>query len=113
MADGEERLLPSTVSPVTSCWFSPGEIPTDGVVESGRSSVDASMLTGESLPVDKGPGHLVYGATMNQGAPRDPRHRRWRKDGPGRDRSLVEQAQGSKPRSSISPTVSRRFSCLR
>ena len=38
----------------------PGEkIPADGMVESGRSSVDESMLTGESLPVDKGVGHLV------------------------------------------------------
>lgn len=45
----------------------PGEkIPVDGVVIEGRSSVDESMLTGESLPVGKGPGDPVIGATMNR-----------------------------------------------
>ncbi|CAG7844414.1 Copper-exporting P-type ATPase [Pseudoclavibacter triregionum] len=44
----------------------PGErIATDGVVESGESAVDASMLTGESVPVDVGPGDEVTGATVN------------------------------------------------
>jgi Cu+-exporting ATPase len=44
----------------------PGEkVATDGVVESGSSAVDASMLTGESLPVDVGPGDAVVGATIN------------------------------------------------
>ncbi|WP_344305711.1 heavy metal translocating P-type ATPase [Nocardioides bigeumensis] len=46
----------------------PGEkIATDGVVESGTSAVDASMLTGESVPVEVGPGHAVAGATVNAG----------------------------------------------
>ncbi len=45
----------------------PGEsIPTDGVVVSGASAVDESMLTGESIPVDKGVGSQVFGATMNK-----------------------------------------------
>ena len=45
----------------------PGEkIPVDGVVLDGRSSVDESMLTGESLPVSKGPGDEVIGATLNK-----------------------------------------------
>lgn len=45
----------------------PGEkIPVDGVVVDGRSSVDESMLTGESLPVEKGPGAAVIGATLNK-----------------------------------------------
>jgi heavy metal translocating P-type ATPase len=45
----------------------PGEkVPTDGAIEDGRSSLDESMLTGESLPIDKGPGDAVYGATINQ-----------------------------------------------
>lgn len=44
----------------------PGErIPVDGVVREGRSSVDESMITGESMPVDKGPGDEVIGATVN------------------------------------------------
>jgi Cu+-exporting ATPase len=45
----------------------PGEqIPVDGVVRDGSSSVNESMLTGESLPVDKAKGDLVAGATLNQ-----------------------------------------------
>ena len=44
----------------------PGErIPVDGVVRSGTGAVDESMLTGESLPVDKQPGDRVIGATIN------------------------------------------------
>ncbi|QIG44706.1 copper-translocating P-type ATPase [Nocardioides anomalus] len=44
----------------------PGEtVATDGVVESGTSALDASVLTGESVPVDRGPGMSVAGATLN------------------------------------------------
>jgi len=44
----------------------PGEkIPVDGIVESGRSAVDESMVTGESIPVEKGSGDIVIGATVN------------------------------------------------
>ena len=45
----------------------PGEsIPVDGVVRSGKSAVDESIFTGESLPVDKAPDDPVTAATMNQ-----------------------------------------------
>ena len=43
-----------------------GKIPVDGVVESGESLVDESMLTGESMPVNKKPGDPVVGATINK-----------------------------------------------
>jgi Cu+-exporting ATPase len=46
----------------------PGEkVATDGVVAEGSSAVDASMLTGESVPVEVGPGDAVVGATVNAG----------------------------------------------
>ena len=46
----------------------PGEkIATDGVITEGSSAVDASMLTGESVPVEVGPGDAVVGATVNAG----------------------------------------------
>src|SRR4051812_38366170 len=46
----------------------PGEkVATDGIVESGTSAVDASMLTGEPVPVEVGPGDAVVGATINAG----------------------------------------------
>jgi Cu+-exporting ATPase len=46
----------------------PGEkVATDGVVESGTSAIDASLLTGESVPVEVGPGDPVVGTTVNAG----------------------------------------------
>ncbi|MCX8007913.1 MAG: heavy metal translocating P-type ATPase [Coriobacteriia bacterium] len=76
----------------------PGErVPVDGIVLEGRSSVDESMLTGEPIPVEKGPGDAVIGATVNKLGSFTMRATKV-----GRDTMLaqivrlVEQAQGSK-----------------
>ncbi len=82
----------------------PGEkVATDGEVVEGTSAVDASMLTGESVPVEVGPGDPVVGATRqcrrSAGGARDPRRRRHpaRPDGaPGRGRP-ERQGRGAAP----------------
>ena len=76
----------------------PGErIPVDGVVVEGRSTVDESMLTGESLPVDKSTGDPVYGATFNKlGMMRFEATRVGKETALAQIIRLVENAQGSK-----------------
>ncbi len=66
--DGQELDVPvDEVMKEDLVVVRPGEkIATDGVVVSGTSAVDESMLTGESIPVAKEPGHQVFGATMNK-----------------------------------------------
>jgi Cu+-exporting ATPase len=66
--DGDEVDVPlASVQVGDLLRVRPGEtIPTDGEVVEGRSAVDESMLTGESLPVEKGPGSPITGATMNR-----------------------------------------------
>src|SRR5689334_12479661 len=68
-ADGTERRVPVEQLAVGDRFVvRPGEkVATDGVVEDGRSAVDMSMLTGESIPVEVGPGSEVAGATINAG----------------------------------------------
>lgn len=67
MSDGLEREVPAEqVRPGDIVVVRPGErIPVDGEVVSGSSSVDESMLTGESMPQDKNVGAKVFGATIN------------------------------------------------
>lgn len=76
----------------------PGEtIPVDGMVIEGRSSVDESMLTGESMPVEKKPGDTVVGATLNKlGALRFEATKVGKETALARIIHLVEEAQGSK-----------------
>lgn len=76
----------------------PGEkIPVDGVVIEGRSSVDESMLTGESLPVEKIPGDSVIGATLNKlGRLKFEAKKVGRETALAQIIRLVEEAQGSK-----------------
>ena len=68
-ADGRELRIPIGRLAVGDRFVvRPGEkVATDGVVEEGRSAVDAALLTGESVPVDVGPGDAVVGATVNAG----------------------------------------------
>jgi len=65
---GEELQIPAEEVKVGDIVIvRPGErIPVDGVVVEGRSSIDESMLTGESLPVEKNPGDSIIGATINK-----------------------------------------------
>jgi Cu+-exporting ATPase len=66
--DGTEEDVPlETLAAGDRVRVRPGEkVPVDGRILEGRSTIDESMLTGESMPVDKAPGDRVVGATLNQ-----------------------------------------------
>lgn len=109
---GERRVPIEDIIPGDRIVVLPGErIPTDGVVESGASTVDESMLTGEPIPVAKGEGDEVVGATVNQAGRFVMRATRV-----GSDTTLaaiirmVEEAQGSKaPIQRLADVYSGRF----
>jgi Cu+-exporting ATPase len=67
LRDGVEQRLPVAELRVGDRFVvRPGErVATDGVIEDGRSAIDASLVTGESMPVEVGPGDAVVGATIN------------------------------------------------
>lgn len=97
--DGQEIEVPvDQVSVGDQVLVRPGEkIPVDGVVIDGRSAVDESMLTGESLPVEKAPGDPVIGATLNKlGLLKFEATKVGRETALAQIIRLVEEAQGSK-----------------
>jgi len=99
IVNGVEKEIPiDEVMPGDIIAVKPGaKIPVDGIVTEGQSAVDESMLTGESMPVDKKPGDPVYGATINSNG-----HFYFRAEKVGNETALaqiiklVEDAQGSK-----------------
>lgn len=67
ITDGKEEMIPAEqICPDDLLRVLPGEtIPVDGKITAGETSVDQSIMTGESLPVDKGIGEEVFGGTIN------------------------------------------------
>lgn len=97
--DQKEQDIPvGEVYPQDIVLVRPGEkIPVDGVIIEGSSSVDESMLTGESIPVDKRPGDPVTGATINkQGAFKFEATKVGSETALSQIVRMVEEAQGSK-----------------
>lgn len=97
--DGKEVMIPvEEVVVGDHLIVKPGEkIPVDGIVVRGRTSVDESMLTGESIPIEKDPGAKLIGATINKNGSIEMEATKV-----GKDTALasivkvVEEAQGSK-----------------
>ena len=113
IVDGVEKDIPiEDVAAGDLIVVRPGEkIPVDGDIVEGRSAVDESMLTGESLPVEKKPGDAVVGASLNKNGTF-----KFKATKVGRDTvlsqiiRLVEDAQGSKaPIQKIADKVSGIF----
>jgi Cu+-exporting ATPase len=96
---GVERRVPIDLLAAGDLFIvRPGEkVATDGVVVEGSSAVDASMITGESVPVEVGPGDAVVGATVNEGGRLLVRATRVGADTSlARMAALVQQAQSGK-----------------
>ncbi|MBI2914803.1 MAG: copper-translocating P-type ATPase [Firmicutes bacterium] len=98
--DGQEVEIPvDEVEVGDLVVIRPGEkIPVDGLVVEGRSALDESMLTGESLPVEKAEGDPVTGGTLNKhGSFRFKATKVGRETALAQIVQMVEEAQGSKP----------------
>jgi len=99
LVDGTEQAIPlSAVKVGNVVLVRPGErIPVDGVVVEGESSMDESMLTGEPIPVDKGPGDKVIGGAVNgEGLIKFEASRVGKDTALAQIIRLVQEAQGSK-----------------
>jgi len=111
--NGSEIEIPADEVVVGDLVFvRPGEkIPVDGVVIEGRSTIDESMITGESLPLEKGPGSQVVGATINKvGRLKFEATKVGKETALSQIIRLVEEAQGSKaPIQKIADQVSAIF----
>src|SRR5205807_5573388 len=111
--DGVEQDIPvESVEVNDLVRVRPGEkVPVDGVVHEGRSALDESMLTGESLPVEKGAGEQVIGATLNKTGSFIFKATRVGKDTTlAQIVRLVEAAQGSKaPMQRLADRISEVF----
>lgn len=98
--DGQEVEIPTDrVIKGDILVIRPGErLPVDGVVTQGSSSIDESMITGESMPVERGPDQEVIGGTINKSGSFQYRATRVGKETALQQIvSLVQQAQASKP----------------
>ncbi len=111
--DGAEQDIPIELVRIGDIVVArPGEkIPVDGTVRDGDSAVDESMLTGESMPVDKKPGDAVYGGTINRsGSLRLEARKVGRATALQQMIELVRQAQGSRaPVARLADVVSGYF----
>jgi len=99
LVDGQETEVPlEQVQVGDQLLVRPGQsVPVDGAVVSGESSVDESMLTGESIPVDKQPGDPVVGGTVNNdGLLQIEAQKVGRETALAQIIKLVQEAQGSK-----------------
>ena len=102
-----EKIVPGHI-----LFVKPGmKIPVDGIITEGRSTVDETMLTGESIPIDKEPGNFVFGGTINcSGAFRFKAIKTGSKTVLAQIIKLVENAQNSKaPIARLADTVSGYF----
>ncbi|MEW6521346.1 MAG: heavy metal translocating P-type ATPase [Thermodesulfobacteriota bacterium] len=110
--DKQEEILVDEILVGDLLFIRPGErLPIDGVIEKGTSSVDQSMLTGESLPVKKGPGDQVVGGTLNKNGILQVRAAKVGQDTMlSRIIRMVQDAQGSKaPIASLADRISLYF----
>jgi Cd2+/Zn2+-exporting ATPase len=97
-ADGDRALAVDEITPGMIVVVKPGEkVPLDGEVVAGVSAVNQSPVTGESLPVDKGPGDDVFAGTINGRGALDVRVTKLHRDATlARIIHLVEQAQSQR-----------------